>query len=207
ETGLDLTPMDVGADEVVFAVTAVASAGFDVATEVPVRARLLRISAAEHVLVFVVHHIAADGFSMAPLTRDVMLAYDARTRGQAPGWAPLAVQYADYAIWQRTVLGDESDENSVLTQQLAYWRSTLADAPERLDLPSDRPRPAVASNAGAGQRFSIDAAVHAGIEELARDHGVTPFMVVHAALAVLLARLSGTRDIAIGTPVAGRGEQ
>ncbi|MGW5289914.1 condensation domain-containing protein, partial [Rhodococcus pyridinivorans] len=186
EVGLDLTPVNLGADEVVFAVTAVASAGFDVAVEVPIRVRLLRLSAAEHVLVFVVHHIAADGFSMGPLTRDVMVAYEARRHGAVPGWVPLEVQYADYAIWQRSVLGDEADAGSLVAEQLAYWQSVLADSPERLDLPMDRPRPAVASNAGAAYRFSIDADVHRRITELAQARGVTPFMVVHAALSVVL---------------------
>ncbi|MGW5289920.1 condensation domain-containing protein, partial [Rhodococcus pyridinivorans] len=115
---LELVTTDVVADEIVFAVTAIASVGFDVTTEAPLRVRLLRLSPAEHVLVFVVHHIAADGFSMGPLTRDVMVAYEARTRGLAPGWAPLEVQYADYAIWQRSVLGDEADAGSLVAEQL-----------------------------------------------------------------------------------------
>ncbi|WP_435278810.1 condensation domain-containing protein, partial [Rhodococcus yananensis] len=185
----------------------VASAGFDVAVEVPIRVRLLRVSEVEHVLVFVVHHIAADGFSMGPLTRDVMVAYSARVHGAVPGWAPLELQYADYAIWQRRVLGDEDEPDSLISRQLGYWQGVLDAAPERLDLPMDRPRPAVASNTGASYRFPIDAGLRAAVVAVAQERGVTPFMVVHAALAVVLARLSGTGDIAIGTPVAGRGEQ
>ena len=135
-----------------------------------------------------------------------MVAYAARCRGEAPGWAPLAVQYADYAIWQRTVLGSEDDPESVASQQLSYWVDALAELPDQLDLPSDRPRPAVSSHRGGTHVFEISADVRSGVEELARQQGATPFMVMHSAFAVLLARLSGTSDIAIGTPDAGRGE-
>ncbi|MGI1850085.1 condensation domain-containing protein, partial [Rhodococcus sp. SJ] len=173
---------------------------FDLAVEVPLRARLLRVSGSEHVLVFVVHHIAADGFSMGPFTRDVMVAYEARTRGQEPGWAPLEVQYADYAIWQRAVLGDESDPESVAARQIGYWSSVLAGLPELVELPTDRPRPAVASGRGAVHDFVIDAALHEAAVRVGREHGASLFMVVHAALAVLLARLSSGDDVAVGTP-------
>ncbi|WFR74521.1 condensation domain-containing protein [Prescottella defluvii] len=179
---------------------------FDVTREIPVRAALYELSPTEHVLLLVVHHIAADGFSMLPLARDVMTAYTARSGGQAPGWKPLEVQYADYAVWQRNVLGAEDDPESVLSRQLAFWQDTLAGLPDQLDLPADRPRPEVASNRGAMHRFSIESGLRSSVEELARVHGATPFMVVHAALATLLSRLSGADDIAIGTPVAGRGE-
>src|SRR5690606_35339488 len=164
------------------------------------------LSETEHVLICVIHHIAGDGFSMGPLTRDLMSAYVDRTRGGAPEWPPLQVQYADFALWQREVLGAEDDPESVLSQQIDYWRKELAALPEQLDLPADRPRPAVASNHGATLAFEIDADIHAALTRLAHQHNSTLFMVVHAALAALLARLSGTRDIAIGTPVAGRGE-
>ncbi|QKT12788.1 non-ribosomal peptide synthetase [Rhodococcus sp. W8901] len=183
-----------------------ALAGFDLTTELPVRARVFALSSTEHVLVLVLHHIASDGVSMGPLTRDVMTAYAARAAGQAPSWAPLDVQYADYALWQREVLGSEDDPGAVISQQVEYWKTALAGLPDQLDLPSDRPRPAVASNSGATHRFSIGAELQAGIDSVARAHGATPFMVVHAALAVLLSRLGGTSDIAVGTPVAGRGE-
>ncbi len=180
--------------------------GFDVTAEPPWRAALLGIDNAEHVLVFVVHHICGDGFSMAPLTRDVMIAYAERSRGGAVGWAPLPVQYADYTLWQREVLGSEDDADSVFAQQLRYWQQSLAGLPEQLDLPTDRPRPAVASNHGSAVRFDIPVSVHAALNDLAHKRNSTLFMVVHAGLAVLLARLSGTEDIAVGTPIAGRGE-
>ncbi|WP_460972598.1 amino acid adenylation domain-containing protein, partial [Prescottella soli] len=201
---LDAVPVDES--DIAAAVAETISRGFDVTAEVPLRVRLLAVAPTEHVLVVVVHHISADGFSMGPLTRDIVTAYAARSAGAAPAWAPLAVQYADYALWQREVLGSEDDPESLIARQVDYWRGALADLPDRLDLPADRPRPVVATNAGASYRFSIDADLSSRLDVVAREHGATTFMVVHAALSVLLARLSGTSDIAIGTPVAGRGE-
>ncbi|MBF6303040.1 amino acid adenylation domain-containing protein, partial [Nocardia amamiensis] len=173
---------------------------------VPVRARLLRVGDQEHVLAVAVHHIAADGSSMRPLARDVMAAYAARAKGQAPGWAPLPVQYADYALWQRELLGQPEDPDSVAGQQLAFWKRELAGAAQVLALPTDRPRPAVASMRGGRIEFTIAADLHQRVNAFAREHDATSFMVVHAAVAVLLARLSGSDDIAVGTPIAGRGE-
>ncbi|GAB7516877.1 amino acid adenylation domain-containing protein [Rhodococcus sp. no. 34] len=204
---LDLSPVAVSESDVVGAVTEFLSTGFDVAVEVPVRARLFAVSESEFVLAMVVHHISGDGVSMGPLTRDVMVAYEARSRGEVPGWAPLAVQYADYALWQRETLGSEDDPSSLISRQIGFWESALAGLPDQLDLPADRPRPAVASNRGAKHAFVIDAPEHHSLKKIARESNSSLFMVVHAALAVLLSRLSGTSDIAIGTPVAGRGEQ
>nr|WP_229675792.1 non-ribosomal peptide synthase/polyketide synthase [Hoyosella rhizosphaerae] len=203
----DLIPQDV-ADEAELRkrIIRIAGTGFDVQAEVPVRARLFRKSRTEYVLVVVVHHIAADGFSMGPLARDIVTAYHARCNGQQPGWKPLAVQYADYTLWQRTVLGDDTDTNSVAYSQVEYWKRTLAGLPDVIELPTDRPRPAQQTLRGDDVRFTIPAELHQNVEQLARRHGATPFMVLHAALAVLLSRLSGTSDIAIGTPIAGRGE-
>ncbi|WP_449289755.1 amino acid adenylation domain-containing protein [Nocardia rhizosphaerae] len=219
----DFELLEVAESEVSAAVATAALTGFDVTAAPPVRVRVLAIaesrrpddpaepdgpsSATEHVLVCVVHHIAGDGFSFAPLTRDLLAAYAERRGGGAPQWPPLPVQYADYALWQRALLGAEDDPQSLLAAQVAFWRRTLSGLPEQLELPADRPRPAVASRAGDTMRIQVPASVHAGLTALARRHNATLFMVVHAALAVLLARLSGTRDIAVGTPVAGRGEQ
>ncbi|MBW4818874.1 condensation domain-containing protein, partial [Rhodococcus qingshengii] len=177
------------------------SAGFDVTAEVPVRARLFAVSDSEYVLALVVHHISGDGVSMGPLTRDVMIAYEARSRGEVPGWAPLAVQYADYTLWQREVLGTEDDPQSVMSAQIEYWTRALAGIPDQLDLPADRPRPVVASNRGAEFGFEISGETHAALNLIARETNSSLFMVMHTALAVLLARLSGTTDIVIGTPV------
>ncbi|WP_460696726.1 amino acid adenylation domain-containing protein, partial [Nocardia thraciensis] len=210
----DLEPKPVAPEELEDRLTAFAFAGFDVAAEVPLRIALLALDsgapgepAADHILAIAVHHIAADGASMAPLVRDLMTAYLSRRGGTAPGWDPLPVQYADYTLWQRAMLGAEDDPASEAAAQLAYWRSALAGLPERLDLPIDRPRPAVASGRGGQYAFEIDAATHARLLEIAQDSSASLFMVVHAALAVLLARLSATDDIAVGTPVAGRGER
>ncbi|MFD3813435.1 condensation domain-containing protein, partial [Rhodococcus sp. NPDC058639] len=197
---------DVAADEVPARVTEVVTTGFDVTQQVPIRVRLLRVAPEEHVLVVVVHHISSDGFSMGPLTRDVVTAYAARAAGAVPEWSALEVQYADYTLWQREVLGEESDPESLLARETEFWRTALADLPEESTLPSDRPRPAVSSYRGASHGFTIDRRVRAGITDLARLSGATDFMVVHAALAVLLSRLGAQSDVAIGTPIAGRGE-
>ncbi|MGY0503162.1 amino acid adenylation domain-containing protein [Nocardia sp. FBN12] len=199
--------VEVAEDQLTEAIGAAALTGFDVTAGPPVRVRVLAISDNEHVVVCVVHHIAADGFSFAPLTRDLLTAYAERRGGGAPHWPPLPVQYVDYTLWQRELLGAEHDPDSLLAAQLAFWRKTLSGLPEQLELPTDRPRPAVSSRAGGSLSVQVPASVHAGLSALAREHNATLFMVVHTALAMLLARLSGTRDIAIGTPVAGRGEQ
>ncbi|WP_435795219.1 amino acid adenylation domain-containing protein [Nocardia aurea] len=186
--------------------------GFDVTTQVPMRVGLFEVDQetdggiGQFMLVLVVHHIAGDGQSMGPLARDVMAAYAARLAGHAPVWEPLEVQYADYALWQRQVLGADEDPESLMHAQLAFWRSTLDEAPDRLDLPADRPRPAVASLAGGRVPVEIGARLHGRLLALARSRGSSLFMVVHAALAVVLGRLSDSDDVVIGTPVAGRGE-
>ncbi|NMD93864.1 amino acid adenylation domain-containing protein [Rhodococcus sp. BL-253-APC-6A1W] len=206
EVDADPTPVPVEPDDVFAVVGELISAGFDVTAEVPVRVRLLRAGPEEYILVFVVHHIAGDGFSMGPLTRDVMTAYASRVGGQPPTWAPLPVQYADYTLWQRQILGSEDDPDSVVSKQISYWSETLASLPDQLELPWDRPRPPVASHRGASHTVGLDASLHRGLLGLARTHHATLFMVLHSALASALARLSGTSDIALGTPVAGRGE-
>ncbi|WP_330231000.1 amino acid adenylation domain-containing protein [Nocardia sp. NBC_00508] len=202
----ELLVVEVAESEIPDRVVAIAGEGFDVTGAPPIRLRLLRCSDTEHVLVCVVHHIAGDGSSMLPLTADLMTAYSTRVDGAAPTWEPLPVQYADYTLWQRDMLGDEQDPNSILARQIGFWRDRLADVPEKLDLPADRARPAVFSGRGATYEFTVDASVHAGLNRLAHRHDATLFMVVHAAFAVLLARLSNTGDITVGTPVAGRGD-
>ncbi|WP_460726981.1 non-ribosomal peptide synthetase, partial [Nocardia heshunensis] len=215
---LDSAALEVSEAQLRDRVAELVLTGFDVTAAPPVRAGLFRIlpggvggsSTADvptHVLVFVVHHISGDGWSVGPLARDVMVAYAARANGEAPAWAPLPVQYADFALWQRETLGHEDDAESLISQQVSYWSSELAGLPDQIDLPSDRPRPAVASNAGGVYEFSIDADLLAGLNGLARENGASLFMVVHAAFAALLARLSNGDDIAIGTAVAGRGER
>ncbi|MFE3794902.1 amino acid adenylation domain-containing protein [Nocardia tengchongensis] len=202
------TQIAVPFGELVAAITEFVTEGFDVSTRVPVRARLFRVADAEepeHVLAIVVHHIAADGFSMAPLARDVATAYASRIRGEVPSWTPLPVQYADYALWQQDTLGSPDDPESLSARQIRYWTQALHGVPEELDLPFDRPRPAVMSNRGATASFSVGARLIRALDEVARQHNSSLFMVIHSALAVLLARMSGSADIPIGTPVAGRG--
>ncbi|WP_420752331.1 amino acid adenylation domain-containing protein, partial [Rhodococcus sp. O3] len=202
----DLSPVAVSESEVAERIAEKMAAPFDVTQRVPFWAGLFEISATEHVLAFSVHHIAGDGFSMGPLTRDVMTAYAARSAGESPDWQPLTVQYADYSIWQREMLGSEDDPESVAARQIDFWKRELADLPDELPLPTDRPRPAVATSHGDLLRFSLDASLRNRLNAVARDNNATLFMVVHSALAVLLSRLSGSRDIAIGSPVAGRGD-
>ncbi|RVW00086.1 non-ribosomal peptide synthetase, partial [Rhodococcus spongiicola] len=203
---VDLTPAPVTAEEADEQIAELVGLGFDVTAEVPVRVRLFRVCESEHVLAMVVHHICADGFSMAPLARDVVVAYTARLAGDEPGWAPLEVQYADYTVWQREVLGSEDDPESLAGRQIAYWAGVLAGLPDVLALPTDRPRPAVRSGVGGSVEFAVSSVTVGRVQVWARERGATAFMVVHAALAVVLAKLSGSTDVAVGSAVAGRGE-
>jgi amino acid adenylation domain-containing protein len=188
-------------------VAAAARHGFDLATEIPVRSELFVLAPDEHVLLVLVHHIAADGWSMAPLSADLAAAYAARCRGEEPGWAPLPVQYADYTLWQHRLLGDQADPDSLFATQLAYWTQALAGLPEQRDLPADRPRPPVASYRGGQVPVTLDAQLHREVTGLARQDGASVFMVLQAGLAALLHRLGAGDDIAVGSPIAGRTDQ
>ncbi|WP_217997550.1 non-ribosomal peptide synthetase [Gordonia namibiensis] len=184
--------------------------GFDITTEIPLRVRLLAAGddgpdGDDHLLVVLLHHIAADGESMRPLLSDLWTAYLARAEGRPPAFTELPVQFADHALWQRQTLGDVDAPDSVLGKQVGYWVNRLSDLPDLLPLPTDRPRPPVASQRGGRVTAEIPADLAARISAASRDRGITDFMTIHAALAILLARLSASRDIAISTPVAGRG--
>ncbi|MFD7609316.1 amino acid adenylation domain-containing protein [Streptomyces sp. NPDC059828] len=178
--------------------------GFELDREPPLRVHLFRTAAREWTLLLLLHHIAGDEWSERPLHRDLALAYAARKEGRAPGWAPLPVQYADYTLWQRDVLGDERDPRSLAAGQIGYWRAALAGLPEELALPTDRPRPPEASHRGGSADLSLDAGLAADLRRLARENGVSVFMVIQAAVAALLTRLGAGHDIPIGSPISGR---
>ncbi|MFK0101863.1 amino acid adenylation domain-containing protein [Streptomyces sp. NPDC091040] len=189
------------------ALTAAAAHGFDLATELPLRAELFRVGPEHHALLLVMHHIAADGWSLRPLLHDLAAAYTARCEGAQPAWEPLPVQYADYAAWQQELLGSADQPESLLSRQLDFWREALAGLPEELELPLDRPRPAAPSYHGEVLTHRIEPELHDRLAEFARNHDATLFMVVQAALAGLLSRLGAGTDIPLGTPVAGRTDE
>ncbi|WP_387464065.1 phototemtide A non-ribosomal peptide synthetase PttB [Photorhabdus sp. RM323S] len=180
---------------------------FDLANENPCRALLFHVEPNHHVLLFLMHHIASDGASLVPLLRDLALAYHARLQGQAPNWAPLQVQYADYTLWQHELLGDPRDTGSLQSHQLAYWSEVLHGLPEELQLPTDRPRPQSSSYQGGQWCFEVDPEVYARLLELARQQNASLFMVLQAALAVLLSRLGAGLDIPLGVAIAGRTDE
>ncbi|WP_222719749.1 non-ribosomal peptide synthetase [Actinokineospora xionganensis] len=172
---------------------------FDLAADPPFRLTLARIAADDHLLLFVVHHIAFDGWSWGILGRELAAGYDERTGGAPAALAPLPLRYGEYADRQRELL-----EGPRLTRALDYWRGRLAGL-KPLRLPTDRPRPAEWDGASDVLRFELPAGLVADIDKLARGHGSTRFMVLLAAFKAQLARYTGQTDIAVGTPVAGRG--
>nr|WEY99592.1 non-ribosomal peptide synthetase DhbF [Bacillus subtilis] len=179
---------------------------FDLAAEPAFRAELFVIGPDEYVLLLLVHHIVGDGWSLTPLTRDLGTAYAARCHGRSPEWAPLAVQYADYALWQQELLGNEDDPNSLIAGQLAFWKETLKNLPDQLELPTDYSRPAEPSHDGDTIHFRIEPELHKRLQELARANRVSLFMVLQSGLAALLTRLGAGTDIPIGSPIAGRND-
>ncbi|OON72765.1 hypothetical protein B1H18_28890 [Streptomyces tsukubensis] len=197
----------VTADTLGRALSAAASYGFDLALELPVRGWLFEIGPGESVLLVLLHHIAGDGWSMGPLTRDLMTAYGARRRGREPEWSRLPAQYADYTLWQRELLGEEDGPDSVFSRQTEYWTGRLAGLPDRISLPWDRPRPKVATHQGDHLLFELDPELHHRITALARRLGATVFMVLQAGLAALLHRLGAGTDIPLGSPIAGRTDE
>ncbi|MFJ4816067.1 amino acid adenylation domain-containing protein [Streptomyces sp. NPDC088801] len=186
------------------ALRAVSLRPFDLTRDLPLRAELFRTAPTEHVLLLVMHHVATDGWSTRPLAQDLAAAYQARCAGAAPAWPELPVQYADFALWQRARTDLAPDGTS---SELSFWTRELADLPEELDLPYDRPRPSAASYRGDTVAMTLDADTHAAVVRLARRTRTTVFMVLQAALSALLSRLGGGTDIPLGTPVAGRQDE
>ena len=180
---------------------------FDLATELPLRADLFVLSADTCVLSLVIHHIATDGWSTGPFFTDLRNAYTARLDGTLPQWEPLPVQYADYALWQRKVLGEDTDPGSELSLQSAFWKERLAGLPDQLALPFDRPRPPASTYRGDTVPFEVDVALHHRLSRLGRTTHASPFMVFQAAFAALLTRLGAGTDIPLGTVTAGRGDE
>ncbi len=181
------------------AVAAEAGQPFDLQQGPLLRVVLLQLAADEHVLLLTMHHIIADGWSMNILIEEFMRSLDARSAGRAAQLAPLAVHYRDYALWQRSWM--EAGEQA---RQLDYWRAQLGEEHEPLELPTDRPRPAQPSHAGARLEVAIDTALHAGLKALAQHHGTTLFVVLLAAFKTLLYRYSGQGDIRVGGLIANR---
>ncbi|MEU7763429.1 amino acid adenylation domain-containing protein, partial [Micromonospora aurantiaca (nom. illeg.)] len=170
---------------------------FDLEVEWPVRARLLRLTDDEYVLSIVFHHICWDAWSLGVLGADLNAAYRALTEG-GPMPPELPVQYADYAAWQRTEMS-----GPVLERHLRYWRAQL-DGNLPVDLPADRPRPAVRSHTGAAAPFVVPAGLARRLDDIGQRLGTTPFVVMLTAFAVLVARYTGRSDVAIGTVVSDR---
>ncbi|MFE0173786.1 amino acid adenylation domain-containing protein [Streptomyces sp. NPDC059002] len=174
---------------------------FDLADEPPLRATLFTDPAdpTRHTLLLLLHHIAGDGASTTPLSRDLATAYTARAAGRAPGFAPLPLQYADHSAHQQKLLAD-----GLAQTHIAHWKEALAGLPDQLELPTDRPRPPVATSAGDTVPFALTPATHRALKRLAATTGGTVFMTVQAGLAALLTRHGCGTDIPLGTPVAGR---
>ncbi|QDQ10095.1 amino acid adenylation domain-containing protein [Streptomyces spectabilis] len=177
---------------------------FDLARHTPWTRHLFALSDTEHVLLLVVHRIAADDASLDVLLRDLATAYGARREGRVPERAPLPVQFTDYAHWERELLDGESRRDSLVNDQLDHWRSALAGTGADLALPADRPRPPVASHRAGTVPLRLDPEAHARVADLAEEAGTTVFTVVHAALALLLSRLGAGDDITVGTLVPRR---
>ncbi|MEJ2020081.1 MAG: condensation domain-containing protein, partial [Maritimibacter sp.] len=172
---------------------------FDLAKGPLIRGQLLRLSATEHVLLVTMHHIVSDGWSMGVLINEVSTLYQAFSQGQPDPLPKLSIQYVDYAIWQQQWLKDK-----LLQQQLDYWTEQLSGAPALLEIPTDHSRPTVQDYAGASVPVYLDAELTRALTALSQQHGTTLFMTLLSGWAALLSRLSGEKDIVIGTPTANR---
>nr|MDZ8007541.1 amino acid adenylation domain-containing protein [Nostoc sp. DedSLP05]MDZ8097380.1 amino acid adenylation domain-containing protein [Nostoc sp. DedSLP01] len=172
---------------------------FDLAKEALIRATLVVLNQTEHILLVCMHHVVSDGWSMGVFIRELAALYNAYSQGQPSPLAPLPIQYADFAIWQREWL-----QGDVLQTQLMYWQQQLKDAPALLSLPTDRPRPAVQTFAGANQEFALSVDLTRKLTKLSQQQGCTLFMTLLAAYNTLLYRYTGQTDILVGSPIANR---
>ncbi|MEU0133201.1 amino acid adenylation domain-containing protein [Streptomyces sp. NPDC006296] len=197
--------VDCPTEEVGTQVIAAARHRFDLTHEGPLTAALFG-AGPERTLLLVLHHSAADGWSLRPFADDLSIAYEARRAGRAPVWDALPVQYADHAVWQRALLAPGPEGPGRLERLTAHWRETLAGLPQECTLPGDRPRPASPRGGGAHVTAVVDAALHEGLLRLADRQNASLFMVLHAAVSALLDRCGAGEDIVVGTPVAGRSE-
>jgi amino acid adenylation domain-containing protein len=179
---------------------------FDLRTDVPMRALLMELDENEAVLVVVLHHIASDGWSEAVFCRDLSTAYASRVAGNEPDWAELPVQYPDYTLWQRELLGAEDDPDSLISHQLAFWGETLRDMPQNINVPASRQSAHESNDSGSVIRALNDDTPRK-LKKLASSAGITMFMVVHAAIAILIARLTSAVDLPLGTIVSEREDE
>ncbi|MFI0235788.1 amino acid adenylation domain-containing protein [Streptomyces sp. NPDC016845] len=200
-----LRRVDCPAEEVGTHVVAAARHRFDLTREGPLTAALFGTGPVR-TLLFVLHHSAADGWSLRPFADDLSTAYEARRAGRAPVWEALPVQYADHAVWQRALLAPEPEGPGRLERLTAHWRETLADLPPECTLPGDRPRPAAPRGGGAHVTATVSPELHQRLLRLADRSGASLFMVLHAAVSALLTRCGAGEDVVVGTPVAGRSE-
>jgi len=197
----DLTSLSFEEREAVLVREAAAASArpFDLATELPICAALLRLAEQEHVLLLNLHHIATDGWSMGLFFNEFSQLYTAFSQGLASPLPELSIQYEDFACWQRNWL-----QGAVLERQVTYWREQLSDAPPVLELPVARPRPPIQTSKGAVQRFTISPETTRAVQVLSQRVNASPFMVLLAAFQTLLGRYANTDDILVGTPIAGR---
>src|SRR5689334_3789327 len=207
ESGFGMEMREVKAEEVEKEIRKAAGRGFDLSREIPLRVELWEVGEREHVVMLVLHHIAGDGWSLGILAREMGEAYEARVEGRKAGWGEMEVQYADYTMWQREVLGEEEEEGSEIRGQLRYWKEKLAGLGEEMELPRDRQRPKVGSYGGGRVKFEIGREVHEGLVKVGREGHASLFMVLQAGLAGLLTRLGSGTDVVVGSPIAGRTER
>lgn len=206
EIQLDLSPQPIEPEKLDARLEALASAGFHTSVEPCFRVTLLRLAPSAHVLVLVLHHLVADGWSMGPLARDLGAAYAARSAGDPPGWSPLPVTYADYALWHTDVLGDPSNPDSLGAEQIRGWQQRLAGlTPERV--PPSRPGAIRRTARGDHITVPVDPVACQRLCRVAHAVGATDFMAYQAVTAVWLQRLSGGGDTVVATPTSGRGDR